>query len=207
MKTLRIALALIALAALLPACQQTGGGGTTTGGGGLSPFTPATSQVVVAFLPATSQDFERLWAGTAGTPEGAVSCFVIAAMMLEKDPVLGEQCMTRIASPEGYNITDGKPGFSFTELVRRFREQPWLARSYVQGATPANGYSAPTPYRIVFDERAGSPLGQPGGNKTKVFVVCGGADSPRPVTVSREAAGYRIWEASSLSVGIRPPQR
>ena len=68
MKTLRIALALIALVALLPACQQTGGGGTTTGGGGLSPFTPATSQVVVAFLPATSQDFERLWAGTAGTP-------------------------------------------------------------------------------------------------------------------------------------------
>ena len=213
MKGLCLVITACALVAVPAGCQQTGGGGGTGGGtggglGGTLPnYGPSTSTVSFGTLPASPGAFDAVWNGTAKDPEGAAACFVLAALLLERNPALGEQCMLRVASPDGYNIRNGKPGNSFKELVRRMKEQPWIARSYVQGATPANGYAVSPPYRIVFDGSAGSPRGRPGGNKAKVFVVCAGADSARPVTVSAEAEGYRIYEASSISVGIRPPAR
>ena len=46
------------------------------------------------------------------------------------------------------------------------------------------------------------------GNAVKVFVVCSGADSPRPIHLKANNRGvWKVTNASSLFVGIRAPEK
>jgi hypothetical protein len=83
--------------------------------------------------------------------------------------------------------------------------QGYRLRSYVEGATPENGYRLPEPpYRVICSANPYS--GDLESGEFKVFVASSGADSPRPVTVRRGEDGlWRASEWSSLLLGVREP--
>ena len=92
-------------------------------------------------------------------------------------------------------------------LHDRFMDgKDYLGPSYFAGATPANNYTPEAPWVITVEELAHS-RDQIGEGYLKLFVVSGGADSPRGVTLrTKPSTGeWFIWEFSSVVSGIRVP--
>jgi len=146
---------------------------------------------------------ETAWAG-AGTPEGAAAVFVAALITYEVDEDLARDCMRRIVD-DGY-LSNGDLSHDFNYLIDVGIERwPEIARSYVQGAEPSNGYALPeAPWQIVFTRDARYDLG---GEQYRVKIVTSGQPSSRPITVRRDTDDlFRINEASTLFVGVAAPQ-
>ncbi|PWE18000.1 hypothetical protein DDZ18_05350 [Marinicauda salina] len=146
---------------------------------------------------------ERVWAD-AESPEMAAAVFVAALITYEFDEAVARDCMTRIVD-DGY-LANGELSRNFDYLIEvgvdRHAE---IARSYVEGATPENGYALPEPpWTIRFERDRRFDLG---GGEYRVKVVTSGQGTSRPVTLRRDDAGrYRIAEASTLFVGVHAPQ-
>ena len=80
----------------------------------------------------------------------------------------------------------------------------YIPRSYFTGATPDNDYTPVLPYTVCLKDSA-SQFAEGGYRKFDVY--CGGADSPRPVTLrTKPSTGeWFLWE-QSLLVGIKIPK-
>jgi Domain of unknown function (DUF6935) len=162
-------------------------------------------------LPISLDQFVAWRDRVATTPQGGAAALVVALLLYAGDKALGEQCLAaavdRARQVEG---SGGYQGWRLHTTDRRLIEsqigkQAYLPRSYVQGATPANGYTLPAP-PYLFEFSANQYSGDPVAGPYKVFVACSGAASPRPVTLRRDQAG--LWQAqewSSLVVGIQFP--
>lgn len=162
-------------------------------------------------LPRSVADFVTLRDRIATSPQGGAAVMVVALLLYTQDEEFGQQCLA--AAVDRGRLVKGSQGYQDQQLNARdmqlIRTQiaahPYLPRSYVQGATPENGYRLPDPpYRFDFAYNPHS--GNPDSGVYKPFVVCSGASSPRPVTMRRDSGG--IWKAhewSSLVVDIRPP--
>lgn len=164
--------------------------------------------ISISALPDTLEGYIALHADLAITPEGGTAALVAALLIYADDPELGQRCLgatmdaSRLA-PEGRQLRPRD-----LALVRRqMAQNPYLAASYVQGATPENGYALPEPpWQVVC--RANPYSGARDTGPYKLFVACSGAASARPVTLRPDAAGlWRPCEWSSLLVGIRAPGR
>ena len=80
----------------------------------------------------------------------------------------------------------------------------YLARSYFAGATPQNDYMPSQPYTVDVSDNPHSYATQ---GYAKLFVRCGGADTPRPVTMRLAKDGkWYLNEFSSLLLGCRKPE-
>ena len=80
----------------------------------------------------------------------------------------------------------------------------YLARSYFSGATPKNDYKPTLPYTVVIGDNTSSYSSE---GYAKLFVNCGGADTPRPVTMRLAKDGkWYLDEFSSLLLGCRKPE-
>lgn len=163
-------------------------------------------------FPDTVEGFAALSDDVARVPQGGAAMMVVALLLLAQDEDLGEACLAAAVDPERLRRGDqGVAGWQLRagdrELIRsQIGSSPHIPRSYVQGAAPGNGYRLPElPYVVRF---AYNPHGgDPASGRCKVFVHCSGADSPRPVTVVRDAQGvWRASEWSSLLVGVRAPR-
>lgn len=147
----------------------------------------------------------------ACTPEGGAAMMVAALLLYATDEALGQQCLT--VAVDRSRLQQGNQGYqgwqltvTDQQLIRlQIKGQPHLPRSYIHGATPANGYELPNlPYEIVFSENPYSGDRETG--RFKVFVASSGASTPRPITVQRNERG--IWKASewsTLLVGVQKP--
>lgn len=80
----------------------------------------------------------------------------------------------------------------------------YIPRSYFAGATPENDYAPALPLTVVLRDSA-SQFAESGYRKFDV--LCGGADSPRPVTLRlKPSTGeWFLWE-QNLLVGIKIPK-
>jgi hypothetical protein len=166
-------------------------------------------EITLASVPQNTSEFLALRDQLASTPQGGAAVFVAALLVYASDTRLGLQCLT--IAIDLSRLQDGSAGIKGKEPTKRdqqsFRDyvgsRPYLARSYVQGTSPENGYElAPPPLRVRIKDQPGDL--QP--DKARVFVYCTGADSPRPIRLSRNASGtWKASEWSSLLVGIRPP--
>ena len=89
-------------------------------------------------------------------------------------------------------------------LDDRFRDgKTYIAFSYFNGAVPDNNYSPTQPFTVTFYTNPYSDAEQ--GYK-KLFVDCGGADSPREIVLRMRGDGkWFLWE-QFLLVGIREPK-
>ena len=152
-------------------------------------------------LPTSRADFDKLRAKLGGTPEGTAALFITAMLVLEKDQKVGQACALTVLSESHRNATGG-PTAGCRSLLKRFAANPRIARSYVLGTDPANGYALPKPpLRMSFSE---NPYSRMRDGSLKLFVACSGADSPRPVRLKKDAAGaWKVTSASSLSVGVK----
>lgn len=165
--------------------------------------------VEVPGLPATVEDLVALRDRIATTPEGGAAVLVVAMIAYAQDAAVGTKFLT--VALEASKLVDGPDGFKgkqpgrmvLIDAASRIGKAPHIARSYVQGATPQNGYALPAPpWRISGREQPGDVQADRG----KTFVRSTGADSPRPVHLVRNERGH--WKAtnwSSLEVGVRAP--
>lgn len=164
-------------------------------------------------LPQSIEEFVALRNKVAETPEGGATMMVVALLAYAEDEQLGQQCLT-VAVDRG-RLQEGAKGYKGWQLrntdLQRIRTQlrgsAYLPKSYIQGATPENGYQLPAP-PYSFDLSGNPYSGDPSTGTYKTFIASSGAASPRPVTMKRNDRG--IWKASewsSLVVGVQAPEQ
>ena len=163
-------------------------------------------------LPQSIEEFVALRNQIADTPEGGAAIMVVALLAYAEDEQLGQQCLTVAVDRE--RLQEGTKGYKGwqlrnTDLQRIGRQlsgRAYLPKSYIQGATPGNGYQLPAPPYVL--DFSGNPYSGDASTGTyKTFVASSGADSPRPITMKRNDKG--IWKASewsSLVVGVKAPE-
>lgn len=137
-------------------------------------------------------------------PHHVVQLLVEGMLALERDPVAGEALLVHVLakpllSSDGARVHD-------RSALDRLRARADIARSYL-GGTPATNYAIADGARVTFDTsnpHAGVDYPEPA--HAKLFVACGGADSPRPVELRRNARfEWKVTSWSSLTVGVKPP--
>jgi hypothetical protein len=167
--------------------------------------------VEVEKLPATIEEFIALRDRVAHEPQGGAALMVVALLVAAEDEALGASCLTVAVdrarlqeSPSGYKGYSLLPA-DHRRIKEQLRGRSFLARSYLRGTSPGDGY-APPPLPWTIDLATNPHSGDPASGTLKLFVASSGADSPRPIAVKRNDKG--IWKASewsSLIVGIRAP--
>ncbi len=166
--------------------------------------------IVLDRRPQTVLEFRGLQERFARKPEGGAAAFVTALWMFCLDRSLGEECLLLTVDADRIEQVIGTHGKQLQQMFRlRIEEQlatqPYLIRSYFVGATPQNGYQPSDPYTITCLDNPFSIDST--GLRIKLFLVCGGADSPRPITLRRGWDDFwRALEWSSVVMGIKPLQ-
>jgi hypothetical protein len=140
------------------------------------------------------------------TPEGALKVWLDATLLWgageEADRALAAEVIQYLTIP----LKDS-PDWPRLPTNRTFVGQmegmPYIFRSYAVGATPENEYAMdPANWRLNVKQ-----VHEPGPRGTRVDVVSGGADSPRPVYMKQsEQTGLwylNVW--ANTYVGIRKP--
>lgn len=168
--------------------------------------------VSIDFLPESLESFVNLRNTLCDTPAGAAAAVILALLLYARDDELGRRCMAAAVhheqlweGSEGYQGLQISPGNM--QLIRaQIADRAYIMQSYIKGAAPENGYRLPDPpYLLEFTTNKYS--GDPEQGRYKLFAVCSGAASPRPVTVKKDRDG--LWKASewsSLIVGVIPPK-
>jgi hypothetical protein len=147
--------------------------------------------------------FKSSWEKDAGTPENSIMYYLMAALMVEKDPELADAMMTVVVSTRGCIESGSSPsglklGKSARYYVGQFKKNPNIARSYV-GGTNTNNYkyskSALT-MTVVRKEKQAKGL--------KIFIQSGGKDLATPVHVSENSSGqWKLTNYSSICTGVK----
>ena len=129
-----------------------------------------------------------------------VAALTVAALALyPENPAETEKMLDFLRGPRPLNGID-------KQFIRdRFRGKEYLMRSYFSGAFPENNYTPEQPYRIVISENPYS-RSQIGEGYLTLYVLCNGADSPRPLKLrNKPSTGqWFLWEQQLLT-GIRIP--
>lgn len=155
------------------------------------------SDMILDDVPMTVTGFTEKLASLSGSPEGAATAVILGIALMAIDRELGWSCL-RVADP-----TLGSSRRRFVE--ERLDGREYLPNSYIVGTSPENRYRPQQPPLVI--RFSGDPRNaDPASDRVKLFVECSGADSPRPVTMTRGTDGkWTATEWSSLLTGIRPP--
>ncbi len=154
--------------------------------------------VTLSQFPTTMAELESLPEAALTQPEAVVALTVAALNAYEKNP---EESIKML------NFLRGPRPLSQLELQflkeRLAGGKAYIARSYIEGATPDNNYEPVQPYTIHTQDSF-SQIADQGYKKFDVF--SGGADTPRPVTLRlKPSTGqWFLWE-QILIVDIRIP--
>lgn len=167
-------------------------------------------RVHLGLLPPTLQDFKHLQKG-AVTPERGATLLILAMLVFEDYPAEAEKMVIAAITDNNLNITaDGVKSLMphmKDHLYKRLALDPNIARSYVEGATPQNGYALPEGQGYTF-RFSRNRLSQVSKTEVRVFVATSGQSSPRPVSMRRQPDGiWKVEEASSLFVGVYLPAK
>jgi hypothetical protein len=127
----------------------------------------------------------------------------LVALLAQAENLPDADAMMRLVQHPD-TLVNGDIGRSMAGRLKEARNQPQIARSYVQGASPQNGYAyqAPLTYTLRSDPHNG------GGSATtlKLFITSSGAQSDRPIQVKPDAQGFwQVQEYSSLLLGVMKP--
>jgi len=163
--------------------------------------------VELPVMPGSTEEFLRMQEELAGTPEGGAAVLVMALLLYRDNPDFGAACVaasvdrSRVTTDGSLRRGDGR------RIAEQFAANPGIPAAYIEGTSPGEGYALPEmPWRLEMSTNPYS--GDPGGDETKLFLSCSGADSPRPVSLRKDARGlWRAYEWSSLLMGIRPAGR
>ena len=107
-----------------------------------------------------------------------------------------------VDGPNGYK--GHQPDAAMEDHIKRLQDDPAIARSYITGATPKNGYTIGAGDLTMYFTRNKLSVVTP--DEIRVYVATSGAGTPRPIYMKRESDGvWRVAECSSLFVGIYAP--
>lgn len=158
---------------------------------------PRTLRITFQTLPESLAQMQRLPEAALETPFQTAALTVCALCVYGKDRQAGTEMLNWLRGPRPMN------GQEISFLNDRFRGgKEYIPFSYFQGATPDNGYTPSQPYTITVqsDHTSGAEQGY-----CKLFIPCGGADSPRPIRLRMRGDGkWLLWE-QYLMTGIRQP--
>ena len=114
------------------------------------------------------------------------------------DKAIGQEMLNWLRGPRPLNGQD----ISF--MKDRFRgDRSYIIFSYFGGATPENNYTPSQPYTVTVTS---DPHSYDEDNYARLYVACGGADSPRPIKLRMKGDGkWLLWEQYLLT-GIRTPK-
>ncbi len=144
-----------------------------------------------------------LQSSVATTPEGGAAVLVAALLAWAQDDPRAEVYLA--SALDAGQLQCGQIKLIYRQrLARQLKGGEHIVHSYLEGATPANGYRLPDPpYRVSLSRNPYS--GEDSSGRVKVFVACSGAATPRPVTLKRGEDGlWRGHEWSSLLLGVAP---
>ena len=153
--------------------------------------------VVFPALPATPADFRALPQAALATPFDTAALTVLALCFYPQDRDATLEMLDYLRGPRPLTPYD-------RQFIRdRFMDHDYVARSYFQGATPANDYQPAQPYTVVVSE---NPYSYQNEGYATLWLTSGGADSPRQVQLRKAKDGkWYLWEQFLLA-GIRPPE-
>ena len=115
------------------------------------------------------------------------------------DQSIGTEMLNFLRGPRPLNGQD----ISFIKDRFRGGARSYIIFSYFTGATPENNYTPTKPYTVTISSDSHSYDEE---NYARLYVACGGADSPRPVKLRKKADGqWCLWEQYLLT-DIRQPK-
>lgn len=169
--------------------------------------------VELGTIPTTLEEFDVKYNTLAKTPEGAIVMFLAAMDIYAQNEELGKKCFGLCFHPE--NRSGDMPNNHFLSFMRsRFHYgdgQPWIARSYFDGAKPENGYTPKKPLTLRMKSRANDDdyLTSMDADVEKRWLQSSGADSERAVQVLRVRGEelYYMFEYGGLPSQVRKPKK
>ena len=149
-------------------------------------------------LPESLAQMQALPEASLDSPFKTAALTVCALCAYAADKNIGTEMLNWLRGPRPLNGTE----ISF--LNDRFRdEKTYIPFSYFEGATPDNDYTPSEPFRVTVQSTHVSGEEQ---GYMKLFIPCGGADSPRPIKLRMKGDGkWFLWEQYLLT-GVRTPK-
>lgn len=158
-----------------------------------------TERFTFAALPESLAEMQALPEASLDTPFKTAALTVLALCAYAADKEVGTEMLNWLRGPRPLNGQD----ISF--LNDRFRDgKTYLPFTYFAGATPDNGYTPAQPYTIVIESNHTS---DDEAGYMKLFIPCGGADSPRPIKLRQRGSDGKwfLWEQYLLTA-VRIPK-
>lgn len=158
-----------------------------------------TERFTFAALPESLAEMQALPEASLDTPFKTAALTVLALCAYAADKEVGTEMLNWLRGPRPLNGQD----ISF--LNDRFRDgKTYLPFTYFAGATPDNGYTPAQPYTIAIESNHTS---DDEAGYMKLFVPCGGADSPRPIKLRQRGSDGKwfLWEQYLLTA-VRIPK-
>lgn len=147
--------------------------------------------------------FKSSWEKDAGKPENSIMYYLMAALMIEKDPKLADAMMTVVVSKRdclesGSSPSGLKLGKSSKYYIGQFKKNPNIARSYV-GGTNTNKYKySKINLTMTVDRKEKQAKG------VKIFIQSGGKDLATPVSLRENSSGqWKLTNYSSICTGVK----
>jgi hypothetical protein len=150
---------------------------------------------IFASLPCSLDDLKALPEASLADPYATAALFVVAIARYPQDR---DSALQMIGFLKGAPLNAYKQRF----VADRMAGKDYLPHSYMLGATPANGYSPSQPFTVVVSD---NPYSKIDANNLKLFLKSSGADSPRPVMLTK-ADGKWVMSDEMLLADIRKPQ-
>jgi len=161
------------------------------------PSGSGTKSIEFAALPTTQAEFTALREAQMQTPYETAAMFVLALNAYTKNQTESVSMMNFLKGPSPLSGRDLQ--MLKTEMAQSGKGD-YLARSYFAGATPQNDYTPSQPYTVVVSD---NPYSYDNDGHAKLYVACGGADTPRPITLRQAKDGkWYLWEQFLLT-GIK----
>ena len=152
-----------------------------------------------AALPESLAELQALPEASLDTPFKTAALTVLALCAYAADKNIGTEMLNWLRGPRPLN------GQEISFLNDRFRDgKTYLPFTYFVGSTPDNNYTPITPYTIIIESNHGS---DDEAGYMKLFIPCGGADSPRPIKLRQRGSDGKwfLWEQYLLT-GVRTPK-
>lgn len=151
-----------------------------------------------AALPESLAQMQALPEASLDTPFKTAALTVCALCAYAADKQIGTEMLNWLRGPRPLS------GYDISFLDDRFRgNKTYIPFSYFAGATPDNDYIPSEPFTITIESNHTSDDEQ---GYMKLFIPCGGADSPRPIKLRMKGDGkWFLWEQYLLT-DIRQPK-
>ena len=132
-------------------------------------------------------------------PYDAAALSVAAFIRYTEDKAVGEAMLDKLKGPEPLSP------FAKQFLRDRLLGKEYVARSYIEGTSPANAYAMQAPYRVTVYT---NPYSFQEPHIAKLWLRSSGADSMRPITLREKASTgeWFLWTYEGVLADIRPPK-